>query len=95
MKSYSSNITGVDGVAIGTECNHKPKTTMSELKELTELEKAQELLNAEKQKRAELFHVELQELLKKHNVSITPVPTFEPNSNGTFSLSAQIKVSAL
>jgi len=40
MKSYSSNITGVDGVAIGTECNHKPKTTMEKVTITLELANA-------------------------------------------------------
>ncbi|HRB54023.1 MAG TPA: hypothetical protein PLD87_10135 [Bacteroidia bacterium] len=40
MKSYSSNITGVDGVAIGTECNHKPKITMEKVTITLELANA-------------------------------------------------------
>jgi len=67
---------------------------MSEVKELTELEKAQQLVNEEKQKRVEAFQLELNELVKKHNVSVTATPSFEGNGNGTFSLSAQIHISA-
>lgn len=46
---------------------------MSETKELTELEKAQYLINEDKKKRLELFQVELSELCKKYEVDVSAV----------------------
>jgi len=37
---------------------------MSEVKELNELEKAQQLVNEEKQKRCEAFQIEFEEMVK-------------------------------
>ncbi len=43
---------------------------MSDKKELTELEKAQQLLQEDKNKRLQSFSAELEELCKKYNCSI-------------------------
>lgn len=44
---------------------------MSEVKELTELEKATLLINEDKKQRLELFQKELSELCQKYGVEVT------------------------
>lgn len=44
---------------------------MSEVKELTELEKATLLINEDKKQRLELFQKELSELCQKHGIEVT------------------------
>lgn len=49
------------------------ETNTNPVPELTELEKAQYLINEDKKKRLELFQVELSELCKKYEVDVSAV----------------------